>query len=224
MVKHVTEEDLASGLSGFGDGFSTITERPRRDSPFRDTRSETEVHPAEKEEKVVEIRPAGGPANPPAESSAHAPRPHPVPREQSLERPRENEVREEVPRQMRPEGRGYVTPSDTRVRTIEESARQVRVYYPDPDELPEQVPALRKADIFTERVTLSVSREMRDEIEALARELQRRRTRKDERITANTVMRVAINLLLERFSPGEGEVANNEEELLALARTQAARK
>ena len=50
---------------------------------------------------------------------------------------------------------------------------------------------VRKADVFTERVTLQISPEMRDQVERLARELQRAKSSKKERITGNTVMRVA---------------------------------
>ena len=74
----------------------------------------------------------------------------------------------------------------------------------------------RKADIFSERVTLQISPEMRDEVDSLARELQRAKLKKEERITANTVMRVAIQLLLARYTFEKGEVANNEEELFRL--------
>ncbi len=75
----------------------------------------------------------------------------------------------------------------------------------------------RKADIFTERVTLQISPEMRDEVERIARELQRAKTSKEERITPNTVMRVAILLLTKRFNLNEGEAPNTEEELISLA-------
>jgi hypothetical protein len=47
----------------------------------------------------------------------------------------------------------------------------------------------RKADVFTERVTLQISPEMRDDVERLARELQRAKFSKKERITGNTVPR-----------------------------------
>jgi hypothetical protein len=71
----------------------------------------------------------------------------------------------------------------------------------------------RKADIFTERVTLQISPEMRDEVERIARELQRAKSSKEERITANTVMRVAIQLITKKFKLGSGEAPNNEEKL-----------
>lgn len=74
----------------------------------------------------------------------------------------------------------------------------------------------RKADIFTERVTLQISPEMRDEVERIARELQRAKTSKDERITANTVMRVAIQVMTKRFRLRGGDAPNNEEELYTL--------
>jgi hypothetical protein len=44
-----------------------------------------------------------------------------------------------------------------------------------------------------------MSPKMRDEVETMARELQRAKTSKDERITANTVMRVAVRLVHRRI-------------------------
>jgi hypothetical protein len=74
----------------------------------------------------------------------------------------------------------------------------------------------RKADIFTERVTLQISPEMRDEIDALARDLQRAKTTKEERITSNTVMRVALQFLMKNYQFARGDVANTETELYEL--------
>lgn len=71
----------------------------------------------------------------------------------------------------------------------------------------------RKADIFTERVTLQISPEMRDQVERIARELQRAKTSKEERITSNTVMRVAIQLVTTHFKLRNDQAPNNEEEL-----------
>ena len=72
----------------------------------------------------------------------------------------------------------------------------------------------RVADVYTERVTLQLSPEMRDRVDGLAKELQRSKTGKEERITANTVMRVAIQLLLKHYKLVGGDVPNGEEELL----------
>lgn len=74
----------------------------------------------------------------------------------------------------------------------------------------------RKADIFTERVTLQISPEMRDKVERLARELQRAKISKKERITGNTVMRVAIRLITSRLELKPGQAPNDEEELFEL--------
>ncbi len=52
---------------------------------------------------------------------------------------------------------------------------------------------------------------MRDDVDALARDVQRARTTKDERITANTVMR-AVQLLMDNYHFERGDVANREEE------------
>jgi hypothetical protein len=103
-------------------------------------------------------------------------------------------------------------------RTIEEAAREVRVLEAPEPESDGLAPAPRKADLYSERVTLLMSSEMRDRIEALAKELQRRKTTKSERITSNTVMRVAINAFLETFELRDGEVANTEEEFERLVR------
>ncbi len=83
---------------------------------------------------------------------------------------------------------------------------------------PKEKSATRKADIYTERITLQLSPEMRDQVDSLARELQRTKTSKDERITSNTVMRVAIRHFLDEFKLRKGEEPNGEEELLTLVK------
>lgn len=253
MAKHVTEKELASGLAGFGDGFSSIAEsRPRRDSPFRDTR-ESEPEPAyspaaapahealtseptlpaahrarePREEKVVEIvrpkeaekRPAEArraeeeslsvpieprPAEVPpgAHSRADLPTTAADPGEDLLQRARAYQAHGDSPNRV------HAAPPAP--RTVAESAREVRILPPD-----EHAP-VRKEDVFTERVTLKISSEMRDAVDALAKELQRRRTKKHERITANTVMRVAISHFLARLELDAGDLANDEDELLEL--------
>ncbi len=216
MAKNITEDDLAAGLAGFGDGFSTITEkRPRRDSPFGPVNPEAEA----KSEKVVEIRPEKTSSEAPARDTAseldileraralreaHADRqvpksadaarePSPIPQ---VETSKEVEVRRAP-------------------RTIEEAAREVKILLPSEGE---GKGSARKADIYSERVTLKLSVEMRDALDALAKELQRRRTSKDERITSNTVMRVAINALLGSLELQPGESVNTEQELLELVK------
>lgn len=78
----------------------------------------------------------------------------------------------------------------------------------------------RKADIYSERVTVQMSPEMRDGVDELARQLQRGKTSKVERITSNTVMRVAITFLLDHFAVKAGEAPNNERELLSLVESR----
>jgi hypothetical protein len=76
----------------------------------------------------------------------------------------------------------------------------------------------RKSDCFTERVTLQMGPDMRDDLNLLAARLQRRKTDKSERITANTIMRVAIRILLDEVDLGTGEVANSETDLHRIVR------
>lgn len=76
-----------------------------------------------------------------------------------------------------------------------------------------------KAEACAEKVSLPMPAELRDDITALANKLQRMRTEKVERITPNTVMRVAIKVFLERFEPDRVPVSNTEEELLNVVRS-----
>jgi hypothetical protein len=72
-----------------------------------------------------------------------------------------------------------------------------------------------KSDTLTERITLQMSPEMRDAVNDYARQLQRRRKDKGERITANSVMRVAIQHFLDNFELERVQGASSEEELFA---------
>lgn len=76
----------------------------------------------------------------------------------------------------------------------------------------------KKSELYTERVTVPLDAELRDGAEALAKVLQRRRTVKGERITANTVMRVALRIVLDSFDSRSVGVVNTEEELFQAVR------
>ena len=172
----ITEEQLQAGMKGLS-GFGALSGKPapaRRDSPFRDSRTEAPPEP-----KTIEVeRPV-------------EPKPEPVVRA--------------VPRHPEPEAKPVAVP--TKSVQVERPAvmRSSQAKAPQ---------SRRKADLFTERVTLQMSAEMRDQVDELARQLQRMKTSKEERITANTVMRVAIRLLLEEFTPSHGVEINSEDDLL----------
>jgi hypothetical protein len=70
-----------------------------------------------------------------------------------------------------------------------------------------------KCDTLTERVTVQMSPEMRDAVSDLARHLQRRRKDKGERITANSVMRVAIQYFLDNVQLERVQGASTELEI-----------
>jgi hypothetical protein len=84
---------------------------------------------------------------------------------------------------------------------------------PEPIPEPEPSAAEKKSELYTERVTVPLDPELRDAAEALAKNLQRRRTDKGERITSNTVMRVALRILLDGFDAASAGVVNTEDEL-----------
>jgi hypothetical protein len=75
-----------------------------------------------------------------------------------------------------------------------------------------------KAEIFSEKITLNISPEMRDTAERLARSLQRKKADKSERITANTIYRVAIKAMLENEKFIDDHSPNTEKEMLELVK------
>ena len=81
----------------------------------------------------------------------------------------------------------------------------------------------RVADVYTERITLQLSPAMRDHMVALARELQRSRKTKGERITANTMIRAAINAVRLGVKLEAGDTAMTEEEVFQLVWRKLAR-
>ena len=84
----------------------------------------------------------------------------------------------------------------------------------------EQAESHAKSDTLTERITLQMSPEMRDAVNDLARQLQRRRKDKGERITANSVMRVAIQQFLDDFELESVQGVSSEEELFAIVQSK----
>jgi len=71
-----------------------------------------------------------------------------------------------------------------------------------------------KAEAFSERITLNITPDMRDKAEMIARGLQRRKADRTERITANTIYRVAIEALLANEDFLKSISPNTEKELL----------
>lgn len=190
----VTEDDLKAGLTGLGSFGGIGAGRPRRDSVFRDTRDDETpaVVPAAVEPvRPVEVQPTMVEAAPLAtEVTPPVRESKPIPLVKEVPRLQKEPERKEPPKEKPP------------------------VTEPPAEE---QAPAkARKADVHTERVTLPISPEMRDGVDALARSLQRHRTKKGESITANAVIRTAVRLVLERVELKPGDVANSEEELFKL--------
>jgi hypothetical protein len=81
---------------------------------------------------------------------------------------------------------------------------------------PEEVAPALAPSRFTDPVTVPLTAEMRTRATLLAAELQRRRTDRTNRFTANSVFRVAIEIVLSRFELRPGDRIDSEEELLAL--------
>jgi len=75
--------------------------------------------------------------------------------------------------------------------------------------------AVRPLSPTSRRNESHFSLEMRDQVGALVRGIQRSKTRKSGRITSNMVMRVAVQHLLKRYRlDGGGDIPNGEAQLL----------
>ncbi len=85
-------------------------------------------------------------------------------------------------------------------------------------ELGSSSPFAEKRLALTERIDLPLSEATRDELDCLARRLHRGRPRKGKRITSNTLIRVAIRVLLERLDGVDLRVSD-ELELFAQCRS-----
>ncbi len=185
----VTDKELATGLKTFG-GFGALGESGSR--PRREDPfrdTRAEAPPATPRMEVVKTPPA----DVPAPAVAIAPVEHTAPAE----------IVEHSPvRAPRPE-------VSRRARTVkrEESS-------PEPVSNGHE----KKSELYTERVTVPLDAELRDAAEALAKVFQRRRTDKGERITANTVMRVALRVVLDELDPRTVGVVNTEEEFFQAVR------
>ena len=184
----ITDQELATGLKSFG-GFGALGEgaaKPRREDPFRDTRAEAaETPPARVEPPRIEI------VKTPSEVSAVDAR----------------VVAPSLPQEQ---------PAPLKLKKAPPLSRPVKVQRGGESKIiprKESVATENKTELYTERVTVPLDAELRDGAESLAKELNRRRTEKGERITANTVMRVALRMMLETFDVDAVETVNSEQEL-----------
>lgn len=203
----VTDHELALGLKNFG-GFGSLggqTTKPRREDPFRDTREEA---PA------------------PVAAAPQATQPQAV-QPQVSQAVRGETPRLEIVKTQEPEPVEAKAPSlpaeqiqpsplklrEKKARIATPAAKSERVVRPVKQVPSESVAAEKKSELYTERVTVPLDAELRDGAESLAKDLQRKRTEKGERITANTVMRVALRVMLDEFDPSAADGVNTEEEL-----------
>lgn len=86
---------------------------------------------------------------------------------------------------------------------------------PVADELPAPEVAMANSDAqFTDVVMVPMTARMRTQVRDLAAELQRRRQDKSHRITANVVLRVAIESFLAKFDASDLGGLSSEAELL----------
>ena len=196
----VTEDDLKAGVGGLG-GFGSLTGQPsRRDSPFGSDHSKRGSPAAT---QVIELPPVT--AVLPVREGPVAPDPAPTPSTQQA-----SLTSHDVP-QKKEEPRA----ASPRKLKVEETVPEATT---EPD-----ATSVRKEDPYSERVTLPISPDMRDGLHLLASKLQRRKTDKSERITSNTLMRVAVRLLLEDLRPSESDAPNTEEELYSLVQAKLKR-
>jgi hypothetical protein len=220
----VTEDDLKASVGGLG-GFSGLTGKAtRRDSPFGSDYVKRSPN-TEQISSVVEL---------PATQQQE---PERSPADQKLT-VTSSEASIVAPQQ-----------TDAAIKDVEPKAdlpevSAIPVTLPANDEVPARIikeappkkPAVTKVaiakpiaaplvvDDYTERMTLPMTFEMRERLDSLARQLQRRRADKSERITANTLIRVAIEVYLDALVPGDDETPSNEGELRSIGLSKVKRR
>jgi hypothetical protein len=228
----ITEKDLDAGISSLG-GFGNLTKAgsssTRRDSPFGSSYAkpaaatpptqQTVLAPKKQVEALNKepVEPQQAPLPPqimapvavhqpiedtPPLSTTALPAKEPVAQPQS---PSEPSIKSTTPRAAK------IKPSTNEVELAAVSSSSVKSTVP-------------KTQIFTERVTMVMDSQTRDELNQLALVLQRRKSDSSERITTNTLMRVAIKLFLEELRPQETDSPNSEAELYQLTKARVKRR
>lgn len=185
----VTEEDLQAGLKSLGGLGAVAGSGGRRDSPFGNNyvkRPTAEISPTIVEPAKVE------------------------------EPTKTIELKNKVESSVENVSDKVVARAEVESKQIEEVKPKIVEVQPKLKVRQERTPIApsTKTDVLTERITLQMSPEMRDELNDVARKLQRAKTDKTVRITANCVMRAAIQAVLDEVDLFSGEGVNSEDELL----------
>lgn len=240
----VTEKDVSEGIASLG-GFGGLTKQAssvRRDSPFGANYAKsppqktpvatnsvpTDLVPAAETNAasltVINVTPPANLADPSLKSA-----------------PSETTVASSLVTPSETKGTPVPPPSSTEApaAAIEESALRSPVLpvvattpvKPTPQKAlrqgntpPQTSPSIPKTELFSERVTVLMDSEMRNELNRVAHLLQRRKTASTERITANTLMRVAIKVFLEELEPADTDTPNTELELYRLTKNKVRRR
>lgn len=237
----VTEQDVSAGiksLGGFG-GLTRSSTSTRRDSPFGSSfaKPQQQQDPA----PVEAAAPANQtPITPSTTAAAPSPALESTPSEIAEKRvggaPRESTARP-APIQPAPlqviqlEATAVVAPPSAApamqeaplpevAPPSERPSRKSAPKPPPPASPRAATPTIPKTELYTERVTVLMDASMRDELNKVAHLLQRRKSDSTERITANTITRVAVRLLLEELKPSESDTPKTEAELYQLTKAK----
>ena len=81
----------------------------------------------------------------------------------------------------------------------------------------------RKRDTYSEKVSTFLGPEMRDDLEMVARRLNRNRLVKGESITVHTLIRSGVRVMTELLQFTDTDVVSSEEELTALVKRKLGR-
>ena len=240
----VTEADLQAGLGNLGGSFGTLTGQgpTRRDSPFgREHVRQPPVvtHPQQKQVEVTPIelsvpvtsnrvetaQPKPMSASTSASTPALTPTPTPVEAKRAQPLPTQEAPLQGIPA---PTTVGAAATANNDTESTPRSRSHVVVQQPTKlkrEASPTVKPTLiREVEEPTERITLPITADTRDRLTLIASTLQRRKVDKSERITPNTLIRVAVKLLINELAPGEGDAPNTEEELYELLKTRVRKR
>jgi hypothetical protein len=228
----ITEKDLDAGISSLG-GFGNLTKAgsssTRRDSPFGSSYAKPAAATPPTQQTVVAPKKQVEALNKEPVEPQQAPLPPQIVAPVAVQQPIEDTsplsttalpAKEPVAPPLSP---SEPTPKATtpRAAKIKPSTNEVGLAAVSSSSVKSSVP---KTQIFTERVTMVMDSQTRDELNQLALVLQRRKSDSSERITTNTLMRVAIKLFLEELRPQETDSPNSEAELYQLTKARVKRR
>jgi len=203
----VTEQDVSAGIASLGGlgGLTKAANTTRRDSPFGAGFAKKPSSALVAPEAIEPAQQTGAPQVTAAATGVSAALPIDTSPPQGTAGAEASEIK--------------IQPSQATTKPQSTVVGQGRLRAPA-----SAMSSIPKTQLYTERVTMLMDSATRDELNRVAHALQRKKSDSRERITANTLMRVAVKLFLEDLRPSDGDTPLTESELYQLTKAKIRRR